>query len=162
MTIEPVDTDEKIFITERLAGIAWNEAYGGIIAQEQIDYMVEKFQTFDVIKERIGQGHQYFLLIYDGEYAGYFGVVPENDRLFLSKLYVLSGFHRKGIARNAIEFMKDLCSNVGSRSIYLNVNKGNVDSIKFYEAVGFINVGDIKMDIGSGFFMDDYVMELFL
>ncbi|MBC7417003.1 MAG: GNAT family N-acetyltransferase, partial [Pedobacter sp.] len=45
------------------------------------------------------------------------------------------------------------------RSIILNVNKGNKAKF-FYEKLGFSIIEDVKLDIGGGFFMDDYVMEL--
>ena len=45
------------------------------------------------------------------------------------------------------------------KGIYLNVNKYNIAKF-FYEKVGFNIVKEEVIDIGNGFVMDDYVMEL--
>jgi len=42
----------------------------------------------------------------------------------------------------------------------LTVNKNNASAISFYEALGFENILSQKVDIGGGFYMDDYVMRL--
>jgi hypothetical protein len=42
----------------------------------------------------------------------------------------------------------------------LRVNKHNRVAIAAYERMGFANRGSIVSDIGSGFSMDDYLMEL--
>ena len=42
----------------------------------------------------------------------------------------------------------------------LTVNKRNFDSIAFYQKIGFKIVDCVEMDIGGGFIMDDYVMEI--
>ena len=44
------------------------------------------------------------------------------------------------------------------KQIKLTVNKNNVDSLKFYEKVGFVKAEKILIDIGNGFVMDDYLM----
>ena len=46
--------------------------------------------------------------------------------------------------------------------IYLTVNKQNLISISVYEKLGFLRARDLVTDIGSGFVMDDYVMEKYL
>ena len=56
----------------------------------QIDYMVEKFQSFDAMCKQIEeQAYSYFGVYDNGELCGYFAVKPENDEcFFLSKLYL--------------------------------------------------------------------------
>ena len=40
----------------------------------------------------------------------------------------------------------------------LNVNKGNVRAIAFYQKRGFGVIKSVVLDVGGGFVMDDYVM----
>jgi len=47
----------------------------------------------------------------------------------------------------------------GFSSIWLTVNKFNDDTLAWYKRRGFMAVGNVKKDIGDGFFMDDYLME---
>ena len=45
------------------------------------------------------------------------------------------------------------------KAIFLNVNKYN-NAIHFYMKQGFTKVKDEVIDIGNGYVMDDYVMEV--
>ena len=45
------------------------------------------------------------------------------------------------------------------KAIFLNVNKYN-NAINFYTKLGFVKVKDKVIDIGNGYVMDDYVMEV--
>ena len=46
--------------------------------------------------------------------------------------------------------------------LQLRVNKANATAIRAYQRFGFAIIEDICTDIGSGFVMDDYRMELAL
>ncbi len=43
--------------------------------------------------------------------------------------------------------------------IRLNVNKNNVKAIRSYERNGYQTADAVMIDIGGGYFMDDYIME---
>ena len=45
------------------------------------------------------------------------------------------------------------------KAIFLNVNKYN-SALNFYTKLGFSIVNDEVIDIGEGYVMDDYVMEI--
>jgi ribosomal protein S18 acetylase RimI-like enzyme len=49
--------------------------------------------------------------------------------------------------------------NAGFAKLRLNVNKYNAKAIKAYQRNNFVTVESVKIDIGNGFFMDDFVME---
>ncbi|MEM9329381.1 MAG: hypothetical protein AAGA85_27215 [Bacteroidota bacterium] len=55
----------------------------------------------------------------------------------------------------------DACQGAVSESeTGLTVNKFNIDTIAWYERRGFVKREEVKMDIGGGYFMDDYVMQM--
>ena len=81
------------------------------------------------------------------------------DKLYLSKFYISKEYRGKHIGRKFFEFLCDYTRKKGLKSIYLNVNKYNYDSIKVYEHLGFVKIRDEKNDIGHGYYMDDYVYE---
>ena len=155
-----VTTPNDMKVVEDLAGTIWNESYRNIISRDQIDYMLEKFQSYAAIRDSISSGALYFILSYEGRNAGYFAVAPEGDRLFLSKIYVLFEYRRRGIASFAIGHLMRFCSTNRFKSMYLTVNRMNTGSIEFYRKNGFKIIEDRITDIGNGFVMDDYVMEL--
>ena len=66
----------------------------------------------------------------------------------------------KGIARKTIDFIKTIALERNLGRITLTVNKNNIGPIAAYEKLGFVNTGPVVQDIGGGFIMDDYKMEL--
>lgn len=144
-----------------LAKEIWNQHFPPIIGQEQVDFMVRKFQSEAPMKEQMRNGYDYYFLVQNGEKAGYFGIQPQSDNsLFLSKLYIKKSFRKKGYAGAAFEFMKKICRERRYDRIWLTVNKHNDDTIAVYRHFGMEIVASQVTDIGNGFVMDDYVFEL--
>jgi ribosomal protein S18 acetylase RimI-like enzyme len=154
-----VSTENQIEIVESLAGEIWTEHYIPIIGREQVDYMLDRFQSKQAISEQIRAGVLYFLMKEDNEFIGYIAVQPKGAELFLGKIYVKSSRRAKGYGKKAVHFAETLAQERGLRKIVLTVNKNNVNAIKAYEKMGFRNVGSLVQDIGDGFVMDDYAME---
>lgn len=153
-------TDEQIQQIAELAVVIWNEHFTPIIGKKQVDYMVEKFQSYPALKGQISEGYEYYQL-YDGdEFCGYTGIHPDSDgRLFLSKLYIKKECRGRHLATKAFHFLKDLCEKRGYPAIWLTCNKYNEDSLAVYRHLGFETIDTQEADIGGGFIMDDYIME---
>lgn len=159
----PVTTDEQLRRLAVLAEGIWHECFPGIISEEQINYMVERFQSYDAMCRQIsGEGYNYFFICHDGQIAGYTGFVlrPEEKQMFLSKLYLRSDFRGHGLASFAVDELCGICRREGLERIRLTVNIHNRQAIDVYLHKGFRVIFDQKADIGSGFYMDDHVMEL--
>ncbi len=159
MLIETVSAENQIETIVGLACEIWNEHFTPIIGKAQVDYMLEKFQSKKVITEQIENGFLYFLIKNNNDYIGYLGVLAKDNRLFLSKLYIISAERGKGHGRKAIAFLEKLAIDKGLSKISLTVNKNNSATIKTYIKLGFENCGSIVQDIGNNFVMDDYKME---
>ncbi len=159
LTIKEAKTNEDIKAIADLGAIVWSEHYTPILGREQVDYMVEKFQSEKAITEAVENGGYIYYGAYDGSrLAAYCGICPEEDgTVFLSKLYADKEYRGKGVSRlfleNIIKTFPD------TKRIYLTVNKNNDSSIAVYEHIGFKKVREEKTDIGNGFFMDDDIME---
>lgn len=158
ITYKVAETDEDIKIIAELAKIIWHECYTPIIGTEQVDYMIEKFQSFEAISDAVkNQGYIYYMAIDNGSLAGFLGAKTEDDCVFLSKIYVHSSFRKRGIAKAMIS---KVMKSYGDRDyMYLTVNKQNLDAISTYKALGFTFWRDEVTDIGNGFVMDDYVFK---
>ena len=156
-----VKSKKDIAETARLAHEIWNEHYTRIIGQAQVDFMVKNYQSKHAIAAQIASGYEYFLILHDGETAGYLAVVPDlpKSSLQFSKLYVLKSMRGKGIGKDAMDFVEDMCRKLEIRKLWLTVNKYNFESIAWYERLGFTKAGEIVMDIGGGFIMDDFRFE---
>jgi GNAT superfamily N-acetyltransferase len=156
----PAKTHADCHALEALALPIWREHYTPIIGKEQVDYMLQKFQTAHAIEGQIREGiHYFFLQNPEEENIGYLSVVYRPEDLFLSKLYLLKTFRGQGWARVALEFVKTLARNKNLERITLTVHKQN-PSVKAYQALGFEILEPVTTDIGGGYFMDDYRMGL--
>ncbi len=157
-----VITDEQIRQTVELAFQIWNQHFPAIIGQSQVDYMIDRFQSYPAIVEQIRQGYRYYLIQSAGSNVGYTALVARPDRqsLQISKLYLLAGWRGQGLARYVVETALEMAKAKGYDSLYLTVNKYNHDSIAAYHKIGFVVTGEIVADIGNGYVMDDFEMEL--
>jgi RimJ/RimL family protein N-acetyltransferase len=146
-----------------LAAEIWREHFTPIIGAEQVEYMLDKFQSAERIYEDIKKNaYTYFIArhIKEDKLVGYCAVCPKENHLFLSKLYVHKDFRRLGIAHCFRDTAATYCRlECGFDRIRLTVNKYNDSSIQVYQKWGFEILESVKTDIGGGFFMDDYVME---
>ncbi len=160
--IQSVKTSYQIVELVALAKSIWNQHFVDIIGQKQVDYMLDKFQSHSVIEEQIAVGYEYYMAFESGRPVGYIGLVPNDPagKLMLSKLYVESNCRGSGIGFQLLEFTKNRAIKNGATAVWLTVNRDNLKTIDWYKKRGFILKDEVKMDIGNGFFMDDYVFEL--
>lgn len=144
-----------------LANKIWHECFVDIISIGQIDYMVEKFQSLNAMTEQIeNQHYSYFAVREDGELIGYIGMKPEqNDRFFLSKLYLRSDKRGRGTASLMMKKVFEEALKSEKKRVYLTVNKHNDHAVAVYKKIGFNIIDEVVTDIGGGYVMDDYIME---
>lgn len=158
MCIEAVTDNSQIESVEALADEIWHEHFTTIIGKEQVDYMLEKFQSKHAIAEQITDGFQYFVICSNNKYVGYVAVQLKGSQLFLSKFYMLSAERGKGLGRRAMAFVEKLAIEKKASKISLTVNRYNSAAIEVYKKLGFVIEESIVQDIGEGFVMDDYRM----
>lgn len=159
MVIREVVGEADVRRVAKVAKIVWREANVAFCTPEQVEYMIERFQSEAAIKGQLIQGYRYFVVEEQGEILAYFGVQPQGDRLFLSKCYILAENRGRGIFSLALDFMSGLCREQDLRVIYLTVNRNNSHACEVYLHKGFKVIEEAVADIGCGFVMDDYIME---
>lgn len=160
LEVRMAETDTQVREIADLAKVIWNEHFTPIIGKDQVDYMVEKFQSYPALKEQISEGYEYYQIFSSGEFCGYTGIHPgEDNRLFLSKLYLKKESRGHHLATGAFSFLKEICRERGYSAIWLTCNKHNDNSLGVYRHFGFEIIDTQEADIGGGFIMDDYIME---
>jgi len=159
-----VESKPEIDAVVELAFSIWNQHFVPIIGQDQVNYMLKKFQSFDSIRSQIKDGYEYYLLELENEFAGYIGLVPDKKKkkLMISKFYILNEHRGGGHGKYLLNLVKDICIKNEIFTIWLTVNRFNLNTINWYQRTGFEIVDEVKADIGGGFYMDDYIMELHL
>jgi len=144
-------------LIEEIAAPIWREHYTPIIGSEQVEYMLNKFQSESAVIEQIENGYTYTLVTVDGNYAGYISTEYRDDTLFLSKFYLSADYRGRGIARDMLNHVDQLAAEKNCHQIELTVNKYN-SAYQIYLKLGFETIESIVMDIGGGYVMDDYRM----
>ncbi|AZK47549.1 GNAT family N-acetyltransferase [Paenibacillus lentus] len=160
LSLTKIDSENDIASLAQLASEIWYEYFVSIISKEQIEYMVEKFQSIPALTDQItNQGYEYYFMTIQDYPIGYLGIKQDKSKLFLSKFYILQEHRGKGYASQAMEQLVDICRNRNLDAIWLTVNRHNASTIAVYEKKGFKTIRTQVADIGNGFVMDDYVME---
>ncbi len=157
-------SEEDINVIRDIANSTWYNTYADYLSAEQIEYMLKKMYDEEVLLEQFKQGHVFLIATEQNKdlgYAGFSILDPESSSYKLHKLYVLPEVHGRGVGKLLINEVMNIVSNLGGKSIELNVNRNN-KAADFYKTVGFEIKENVNLDIGEGFFMEDYVMEKFL
>ena len=155
-----IRTDEEVKKLADLADEIWHEYWTCLLSIDQINYMVEKFQSYNAVKNQLKNDNYIYNIIEDNSnIIGYFGVSVKEDYLFLSKLYIKLEYRHKGYGNKAFDRIKQIARENGKLKIQLTVNKHNTNTINAYIKWGFKSVNAVVTDIGSGFVMDDFIME---
>jgi len=149
----------NIHLIKPLATAVWNVCYKEIISQEQIDYMLEMMYADDKILQAIEEGEQWEILKADNVAVGYINYRIEEEKVFLSKIYLLQDEAYRGLGQLMMNQVINYALANNKKSIYLTVNKNNKQAIHFYEKNGFKNVKSETFDIGNGYVMDDFIYE---
>lgn len=153
---------EHISIIIDLTKKIWPIAYGEILSKAQLDYMIDKFYNETALRELIQKGHVFYLAQDENEnYVGFvsYEINSEPNKTKIHKIYVLPETQGTGLGRQFFELVKEKAIGNNQNAIFLNVNKYN-NAIHFYTKLGFTKVKDEVIDIGNGYVMDDYVMEV--
>ena len=153
----PADIDSVVTLAQDI----WRQHFPPIIGMSQVEYMLEKFQSTEAIVLQLQNGTEYFFATLDNEPVGYTALVPDmvNSKMMISKLYVRQSSRGIGIGSRLLGFIEGRCRKKGLDKLWLTVNRFNYDPIGWYLGKGFVIADEVKMDIGSGYIMDDYIME---
>jgi GNAT superfamily N-acetyltransferase len=158
LSIHPA-TIEDIPVIQHLTNIIWPATYSSILSGEQLAYMLDIMYSRDALINQMENQHHRFLLCYDGtEPVGFASFGHIGDNVFkLHKIYVLPNQQGKGVGKFIIEHIKDAILPQGAVALDLNVNRQN-SARGFYERIGFTILRNEDIDIGRGYWMNDYVM----
>jgi diamine N-acetyltransferase len=149
---------------QELAKKSWNSAYQNILSQDQIDYMLQQMYSEEEISNHLeNPNYHYYLILKDKTAAGFIGFEfhYENSTTKLHRIYLLEDFKGQGLGKTAINFLKGKTSETSDNRIILNVNKNN-NAKQVYESQGFNIYKEAIFEIGNGYVMDDFLMELHL
>ena len=153
--------EEDISTISDLAEQIWPQTYSTYISKAQLRFMLDKMYNQAELLGQLQSGHIFLIASENGKNIGFAGfsiIDKENNTYKLHKLYVLPEMHGKGVGKTLINEVINLAIHEGGKTLQLNVNRNN-NAKDFYLKVGFNIKETVELDIGNGFFMNDYVME---
>jgi len=143
-----------------LANQIWPKVYDYMISADQISYMIGLYYSPEALYRQMTEQHHVFLLAEIGENpVGFASFSRLEPGVFnLHKLYLQPDLQGKGIGKALVEAVLDEAFEGEGRYLRLKVNRTN-KSIPFYQKLGFKIIGEEDIDIGSGYYMNDYIMQ---
>lgn len=143
-----------------LAYEIWPAAYKEILGLEQLQYMLNLGYSPQSLHQQMTRDQQTFLLaLLNEEPVGYASYAPmEQPHTYkLHKLYLRNDIQGKGLGKSLLEAVEQACLALGGTELHLNVNRHN-NARHFYERQGFRIYREVDIEIGNGFYMNDYLM----
>ena len=144
-----------------LARTVWQEAYPAIITQSQIDYMLAQRYNAPRLREELAAPDIWWDQIrVDGVLTG-FAATQRTDtasEMKLDKLYVDPARQQLGLGGRLITHVSRHALAQGCHTLLLAVNKRNERAIASYRKNGFAVRESVRVEIGNGFVMDDFIM----
>jgi ribosomal protein S18 acetylase RimI-like enzyme len=104
-------------------------------------------------------GVRYFLIGHGGRSVGYFAYSLEEDRLFISKIYLKKECRGLGLSSPVFCHLENLAREHQRGRLFLHVNRGNTQAVEVYLHRGFKIVKSVDEKLGEKFFFNDYWME---
>lgn len=143
---------------KRIAYDTWYDAYGAILTEDQITFMLEELYDESVISELINSKEQEFLIIFKKKLpVGFASYSTLNEEVMkLCKIYVLPEVQGMGLGDKLMAAVKENASRAKFKYIELNVNRSN-RALNYYIKRGFKIVREVDIPIGA-YWMNDYVM----
>jgi GNAT superfamily N-acetyltransferase len=158
ISLKKVNNEHDIQLVSKLSDIIWHQHYPSIITVEQIDYMLAKFHSPQVLTQQIERGQAYFLIQVNEESIGYCSFTEKSKEVyFLNKFYIDQTQQGKGIGKKVFELLREVM--IAPKQIALQVNRRNINAINFYFKVGFTIAEAKDFPIGNSYSMDDFIME---
>ena len=104
-----------------------------------------------------------FIIVYnENEPVGFASFNESEPAIWkLNKIYVLQSQQGKGTGKFMINYIISDIKSKAAKALQLQVNRNN-KAKNFYEKLGFEVIKTADFEIGNGYFMNDYVMELSL
>lgn len=148
-----------ISLIQSIAEAAWRPTYGEILSEEQCVYMLNWMYNTQKLEEQINGNIQFIILEnQDSKAIGYASFEKTEDgNGKLHKIYTHPDFKQKGGGSVLLNEIMNIAHSMNVKVLELNVNRYNT-AVEFYLKKGFTIKEEIDLDVGNGFFMNDYVM----
>lgn len=152
----------ELHLVHSIAHQTWPNTFAEILTTKQIDYMLDWMYHKAILEKNYDDGHQFYAYFENNLAIGFMAIqvnLLEGKSMKIHKLYVLPNQQGKGVGYKLIQKAIEIANNLEQKNVFLNVNRFN-KAVDFYKRVGFSILKEENIEIGNGFLMEDYVMEI--
>jgi len=152
-------SQKDIPLIRELSFRIWPATYSAILTPDQMEYMLGLLYSEATLSDQMNKDYEFLIVEENSKAIGFASFSLVAPAVFkLHKIYLLPETQGKGAGRFVIDTLIQTMKDKGGRSMILNVNRHN-KARSFYEKIGFEIIKEEDVDIGNGYFMNDYVME---
>ena len=151
----------ELSLTRNLAEKIWPSAYGTILSEEQLSYMLNWMYSIETLEKSFDKGNEFYCAFHNNHEVGFFELEFSNEypnTVKLQKIYVLPSEQKNGLGTKLLQFGLIQSKNKGARNVILQVNRAN-KAVEFYLKNNFCIISEEDFPIGNDYYMNDYVME---
>lgn len=128
----------------KLLSETWHATYDAVYGVEKVNELTARWHSVAALKARLQMKNAEFVVADDGrQLAGmaFAAMSPARAKtVILHQLYVHPRFHRQGVGRDLFAELETCFPDAST--MQLDVEPQNAAAIAFYEAHGFIKVGE--------------------
>ncbi|MBB5538278.1 GNAT family N-acetyltransferase [Rhizobium giardinii] len=127
-----------------LLGETWHATYDALYGAEKVAELTAKWHSVPALKARLARKNAEFLVADNGKDIGGMAYAAMSETLkkgaVLHQLYVLPKFQRQGIGRDMFAELETCFPD--AEFMQLEVEPENHAAVAFYEAHGFVKIGE--------------------
>ena len=152
---------DELHLIENLARVIWPVSFKEMISSAQIEYMLDWMYNQKKLNDNFRKGHKFAVCTQNNDLSGFISFETKiyKSTVRIHKLYVHHLIQKKGIGKQLLDYAIKEALRKKITSIDLFVNRTN-PAVLFYKHLGFTIEEEIDLDIGNGYFMNDYRMKL--
>lgn len=155
-------TLDDILTIQQIAHTTWYPTFEDILAEEQIQYMLEMMYSRESLTEQIEiKKHNFYLAEENNIALGFISVELHYQKQYtakIHKIYILPSAQGKGVGKLLMQKAEEIAREQKLKKLSFNVNRFN-KALNFYENLGYQTVKSEDIDIGNGYLMEDFVLE---
>lgn len=156
LNIVIADNSQDLLYIQQLAEIIWPIAYRGVIAKEQIRFMLDHLYSIEKLKRAIEKKQMFYICYLDDLPSGFMSLYIGEEKLRVEKLYVLPNKQGQGLGKSMLSFANKLANELFLPILELNVNRNNT-ALHFYKKMGFVIYKEIDIPFHQ-YVLNDYIM----
>lgn len=138
----------------------WPKTYAETFSPQQVIFMLNKWFSEASLQKQMTSGHQYLIINADSKSIGFASYSEVTPFVFkLHKIYILPAYQGLGAGKFTMEKIIAELTAIKASALILNVNQHS-PAKAFYEQLGFTVAKTEFSELGNGYFINDYVMEL--